>query len=162
MEPLLHHDASILALSDAGAHLSFMCDAGYALHLLSRWVRERQSLRLEEAIRQLTTVPAELYGISGRGRLEPGTRADLVLFDPDTVGVSRPTRIHDLPGGASRLIREPAGIHGVWINGVRVRDETDYCVGERRPGEVLRRFAALIAEWSMAAFVRRCIGPGRQ
>ena len=143
---MIKHPASVLALSDAGAHMSFLCDAGYALYLLSRWVREKQSLTLEEAIRQLTSVQADLYDIAGRGRVREGDFADLVLFDPAAVGITRARRAFDLPSGASRLVRDPIGVHGVWINGVRVRNETEYCVDDARPGRVLREFSAAPAQ----------------
>jgi len=142
VEPLLKHEASVIALSDAGAHLSFLCDAGYGLHLLARWVREKQSLSLAEAVRQLTSVPADLYGIPDRGRITEGAMADLVLFDPATVGVSRPRRVFDLPGGASRLIRDPRGVAGVWVNGEQVWDGAAYCARRHPPGQVLTRFNA--------------------
>ncbi|MBH63727.1 MAG: hypothetical protein CL569_15020 [Alphaproteobacteria bacterium] len=138
---MIMHPASVLALSDAGAHLSFLCDAGYGLYLLSRWVREKQSLSIEEAIRQLTSVQADLYGIIGRGRIQEGNFADLVLFDPATVGISKARRAFDLPGDASRLVRDPVGVHGVWINGTRIWDGAEYCVNGIRPGHVLREFA---------------------
>jgi N-acyl-D-amino-acid deacylase len=139
---MIKHPASVIALSDAGAHLSFLCDAGYGLYLLARWVREKRSLSIEEAVRQLTSVQADLYGIIGRGRIREGNFADLVLFDPATVGVSKARRAFDLPGDASRLVRDPIGVHGVWINGTRIWDGTEYCVNGTRPGHVLRRFAS--------------------
>ena len=141
VDEMIKHPASVLAISDAGAHLSFLCDAGYALYLLSRWVREKQSLPIEEAIRQLTSVQADLYGILGRGRIQAGNFADLVMFDPATVGITKARRAFDLPGGASRLVRDPLGVHGVWINGARIWDETEYCVNGTRPGHVLREFS---------------------
>jgi len=141
VDEMIKHPASVLAISDAGAHLSFLCDAGYALYLLSRWVREKQSMPMEEAIRQLTSVQADLYGILGRGRIQTGNFADLVMFDPATVGITKARRAFDLPGGASRLVRDPLGVHGVWINGTRIWDETEYCVNGTRPGHVLREFS---------------------
>ena len=138
---MIKHPASILALSDAGAHLSFLCDAGYGLYLLARWVREKQILSIEEGVRQLTSVQADLYGIIGRGRIQEGNFADLVLFDPATVGISKERRTFDLPGKASRLVRDPIGVHGVWVNGTRIWDGTEYCVNSMRPGHVLREFS---------------------
>ena len=142
VEEMIRHSASVLALSDAGAHLSFLCDAGYGLYLLSRWVREKETLTLEDAIRRLTSDQADHYGIVGRGRVREGGFADLFLFDPAAVGISKPRRVFDLPGGASRLVRDPVGVHGVWVNGVQVWDGTAYCVDGARPGHVLREFAS--------------------
>ena len=139
---LLRHEHGVVSLSDAGAHLIYMCDAGYGLHLLSRWVRELEFFTLQEGVRRLTSHPADLYGIKGRGRLTPGSHADMVIFDPATIGVSDPHRIADLPGGGPRTIRKPTGIHGVWINGTQVYDGEEYVSLAKGPGHVLRDFAA--------------------
>lgn len=138
LEPLLRHDCGVIALSDAGAHLSLLCDAGFGLHLLGHWVRERRSFTLAEAIRRLTSAPAEIYGIRGRGRIARGFAADLLLFDPDSVGVGRARRIADLPGGGGRMIRDPLGVHGVWVNGTPVFDGKEYVPVTRTPGRLLR------------------------
>jgi N-acyl-D-amino-acid deacylase len=142
VEPLLSHPASVIALSDAGAHLTFLCDAGYGLHLLGRWVRERGAFTLEEAVRRLTSRPAEIYRLEARGRIAEGAAADLLLFDPATVACARPRRVHDLPGGESRLVCDPVGVHGVWVNGRHVFDGKDYLPEGRAAGEVLTRFSA--------------------
>ncbi|MGE0256714.1 MAG: amidohydrolase family protein [Alphaproteobacteria bacterium] len=138
---LLRHPAGVVSLSDAGAHLIYMCDAGYGLHFLSRWVRELGVFDLVEGVRRLTSHPADLYGIAGRGRIAVGAQADLLLFDPATVGVTPTERIRDLPGGGRRTIRRPRGVHGVWVNGVPVFDGSDYVKHTQGPGQVLRRFA---------------------
>lgn len=140
VEPLLRHQASVISMSDAGAHLMFMCDAGYALHLFGHWVRERQAFSLEEAVRQVTSLPADVYGIAGRGRIEPGAHADLLLFDADSVAVSKPRRVWDLPGGGSRLVRDAIGVHGVWVNGARVADAGGSRDAGSTPGRVLDTF----------------------
>jgi N-acyl-D-aspartate/D-glutamate deacylase len=141
VEGLLTHEASLVSLSDAGAHLTFMCDAGYGLRLLGHWVRERGTFELGEAIRQLTSLPADVYRIPERGRVMPGAWADLMLFDPATVDVSKSRRVHDLPGGDSRLVREPVGLHGVWVNGARVHDGRAYLEVDRPPGQILQEFS---------------------
>jgi adenine deaminase len=82
--PLLKHPAGVVALSDAGAHLIYFCDAGFGLHFLAHWVRETGTFTLEEGVRRLTSDPARKYRIPGRGLIAPGSRADLVLFDPAT------------------------------------------------------------------------------
>jgi N-acyl-D-aspartate/D-glutamate deacylase len=137
---LLKHPAGVVALSDAGAHLMYLCDAGFGLYLLGHWVRERRLFDLPEGVRRLTSHQAGLYGIPGRGRIEAGAFADLLLFDPDRVGVSPPRRVHDLPGGGPRTIRDPLGVHGVFVNGVEVFDGRDYRRLGKGPGRLLDRF----------------------
>ena len=84
---LLRHPAGIVALSDAGAHVDTLADQGFTTTLLAHWVRELGVLRLEEAVRLVTSVPAALYGLAGRGTLRAGAAADVVLFD---AGAHRP------------------------------------------------------------------------
>ncbi|MEX2239139.1 MAG: amidohydrolase family protein, partial [Burkholderiales bacterium] len=131
---MLRHPASLVSLSDAGAHLTFFNDAGFGLHLLGHWVRERGALTLTEAVRRLTSAPAKLFGIRARGVLKPGYAADLMLFDPGTVGRGAKQRVFDLPGGHPRLTTPAVGIHGVWVNGVSELS--------RLPGRILRDFSA--------------------
>lgn len=140
--PLLRHPASVVTLSDAGAHLIFMCDAGFGLYFLSHWVRETGTFTLEEGVRRLTSHPASLYRIPGRGRIEPGFWADLLLFDPNTVGLSGLERVRDLPGGGSRMIRRSEGVAGVWVNGTRVVEEGRALPLQQGPGQVLTEFNA--------------------
>ena len=135
---MLRHPASMVSLSDAGAHLTFFNDAGFGLHLLGHWVRELGVLTLEQAARQLTSLPAEVFGLRGRGALEPGRAADLLLFDPASVGRGPKRRVFDLPGGAPRLTTDALGVHGVWVNGVRVADAKGLLPLERLPGILLR------------------------
>jgi len=142
VQPLLQHPAGVVALSDAGAHLKFLCDAGFGLHFLGHWVRERGAFTLEEGVRRLTGDPARKYRIPGRGRIAPGAWADLLLFDPNTVGISKLERVSDLPGGGTRMIRRPRGVHGVWVNGAQVFDGEHYAALEAGPGHVLDRFDA--------------------
>ncbi|MBT5265948.1 MAG: amidohydrolase family protein [Rhodospirillaceae bacterium] len=138
--PILRHDSGVISLSDAGAHLIFMCDAGFGCHFLSRWVRERGEFDLVEGIRRLTSHPADLYGLRDRGRIAVGSHADLMLFDPTEIGISKPHRISDLPGGGTRAIRESSGIHGVWVNGAKVFGEGGYADLDKGPGHVLTEF----------------------
>lgn len=139
--PLLKHQAGVVTLSDAGAHLLYFCDAGFGLYFLQHWVRETGEFELAEGIRRLTSHPADAFRIPGRGRLVNGVAADLLLFDPATVGIAPPTRLNDLPGGGVRTVREPVGVHGVWVNGTMVHDGSQYCDLARGPGEVLDRFS---------------------
>ena len=140
VEGLLRHDAGLISLSDAGAHLCYLCDAGYGLHLLGHWVRDKGVFDLADGIRRITSLPAQLYGIAERGEIVPGKFADLLLFDPAEVGRGALRRVDDLPGGESRLIREPCGVHGVWVNGTGVFDGRGYR-DVPPPGHVLDRFA---------------------
>jgi N-acyl-D-amino-acid deacylase len=139
---LLKHEAGVVALSDAGAHLIYMCDAGFGLHFLAHWVRERGDFTIQEGIRRLTSHPADLYGIPNRGRLAVGAQADMLLFDPATVGISPAERVADLPGGGRRTIRRPTGVHGVFCNGIKTFDGKDYVKHAKGPGHVLDRFNA--------------------
>jgi N-acyl-D-amino-acid deacylase len=141
VEKLMRHPGSLISLSDGGAHLRYLCDAGYGLHLLGHWVRERGSFELSDAIRRITSLPARLYRIPGRGHIRQGAFADLMLFDPKTVGRGPLRRVHDLPGGESRLTRDGEGVHGVWVNGRQVFDGKDY-VAETPPGTVIDSFNA--------------------
>ena len=138
---MLRHPAGLVSLSDAGAHLTFFNDAGYGLHLLGHWVREKGVLRLEEAVRKLTAEPAALFGIRDRGMLREGAAADLLLFDPATVGRGPKARVRDLPAGGARLTTPAIGVQGVWVNGVRIADERGLRAPASLPGEVLRDFA---------------------
>ncbi|MEO8143931.1 MAG: amidohydrolase family protein [Betaproteobacteria bacterium] len=137
---MLRHPASLVSLSDAGAHLTFFNDAGYGLHLLGHWAREKKVLSLQEAVRKLTGDPAAVFGIKGRGRLAAGFAADLLLFDPATVNRGPKKRVQDLPGGGARLLTPPVGVKGVWVNGVRIVDGSKSLPLERLPGRVLRDF----------------------
>ncbi len=126
------------ALSDGGAHLGMLCDAGYGLHFLGHWVRERGAFSLAEAVQKLTGVPAEVYGIAGRGRIAPGAFADLFLFDPETVARGPKYIVHDLPARAARVTTDGIGVHGVWVNGQRIVDQEGLIESEARPGKLLR------------------------
>lgn len=127
---------AIVGASDAGAHLDMFCMAGYSTFLVGPAVRDLGLLGLEEAVRLLTDVPARLYGLTGRGRIEPSAHADLVLFDPATVAPGRERTLDDLPGGASRIVVEATGVRHVLVDGTAiVRDgETTGAT----PGTVLR------------------------
>ncbi len=140
--PLLRHEQGVVALSDAGAHLIYFCDAGFGLHFLQHWVRETGTFTLEEGVRRLTSDPAQKYRIPGRGKIEMGAWADLLLFDPASAGISPLNRTRDLPGGGTRMTRAPVGVHGVWVNGVQVHDGRNYASPAQGPGQVLTEFSA--------------------
>jgi N-acyl-D-aspartate/D-glutamate deacylase len=133
---------SMVSLSDAGAHLTFLCDAGFGLHVYGHWVRDKKLMSLEKAVHKLTGEPAHIFGIADRGRIALGMHADLMLFDPATVGRGPSRRVHDLPAGASRLTTAAIGLHGVWVNGARLADENGMINSAPKSGRVLRRFDA--------------------
>jgi N-acyl-D-amino-acid deacylase len=137
---LLQHPTTILGLSDAGAHASQLCDACAPTHLLGHWVRETGTLSLEEGVRQLTSATADRFGIEGRGRLASGLAADVVVFDPETVGCSPLRRVRDFPAGADRLVSDARGIHAVIVNGTPIRIENEEVVDAEGPlpGQLLR------------------------
>src|SRR5579862_3282918 len=118
---LLSDKHTVLGLSDAGAHASQLCDACFSTHLLGHWVREKGTLRLEEAVRMLTSRPAEVAGLTDRGRLAVGRPADVVVFDPRTVGASSLRRVNDQPAKADRLVADASGIEAVIVNGTLLR-----------------------------------------
>jgi N-acyl-D-aspartate/D-glutamate deacylase len=118
MSELLNDKSVLLGLGDGGAHLDMLCDSGYPTYVLGTWVRERKVLTLEEAVRRMTSDPADFYGIRDRGRIAPGMAADLVIFDPKTVGMAaKPERLHDLPGGGKRMVKRSTGIEMTIVNG---------------------------------------------
>ncbi|MEO8601085.1 MAG: amidohydrolase family protein [bacterium] len=137
---LLTHPASMLGLSDAGAHASQLCDAGAPTDLLGRWVREKGVLSIEEAVRRLTSQAADVFGIQERGRLAVGLAADVVVFDPKTVGCGPLRRVHDFPAGADRLVAPALGIRAVVVNGTTIRADDRDTVDPNGPlpGRLLR------------------------
>ncbi len=141
VEPLLKSDCTVIGLSDAGAHANQLCDACLPTYFLGHWVREKESFDLEQAVRMLTSRPAEVAGIADRGVLAEGRPADIVVFDPDTVGAGALERVYDLPGGADRLISQASGIRAVAVNGTILRengvDQVDPDAA-KMPGGVLR------------------------
>ena len=137
---MLNDPHSIVSLSDAGAHLTFFNDAGFGLHLLGHWSRDLAAMSLAEAVRRLTSHPAGVFGFTGRGLVCEGYAADLLLFDPKTVGRGQKRRVHDLPGGAARLTTDAVGVHGVWVNGRQVADASGLLADAPRAGELLTRF----------------------
>jgi len=138
---MLNHPQSIVSLSDAGAHLTFFNDAGFGLHLLGHWARERGTMSMSEAVRRLTSHPAQVLGIADRGLLRDGFAADLLLFDPATVGRGPKRRVHDLPGGAARLTTDAVGVQGVWVNGRQIADAGGLTTAMTLAGELLTEFS---------------------
>ena len=136
MKALLTSPYTIIGQSDGGAHVVFRTDYSYSTYLLSHWVREKQIMSLEEAIRKLTFVPASLFGLYDRGLLRPGMAADVMIFDPNTITPSEPGEAHDLPGGARRRKQLAHGIEWTIVNG-QVLMEHGQHTGSY-PGKVMR------------------------
>ncbi len=109
----------IIGASDAGAHVDILTTFDYPVAFLAL-VRKRGTLPIEEVVRRLTSVPADLYGLTDMGRIADRCRADLVLFDPDTVAPGRVNWQNDLPGGAGRLFSAPVGVESVFVNGEEI------------------------------------------
>ncbi|MFT5174238.1 MAG: N-acyl-D-amino-acid deacylase [Gammaproteobacteria bacterium] len=133
---MMKHPRSVVTFSDSGAHVSQIMDSSLQTHLLSHWVREKQAFSLEEAVRELTFNPAMNWGIRGRGLLQPGYAADLLVFDPATIGPQMPEVVSDLPAGAKRLKQKADGIAATIVNGqIVLRNQEDTGA---RPGNLLR------------------------
>src|SRR5581483_8724932 len=115
-------ERTVIGGSDAGAHVDMQCGATYSTSLLGTGVRERRLIDLAEAVHQLTDVPARLYGLRDRGRLQPGWLADLVVFDADTIAPEPVRTVRALPGGAERLYASARGVVHVFVNGVEIVD----------------------------------------
>ncbi|HZU78325.1 MAG TPA: amidohydrolase family protein, partial [Acidimicrobiales bacterium] len=138
---LLPRDNVLLGLADSGAHVSQLCDACFATDLLGNWVRDRQVMSLERAVHKLTAEPAGVYGLADRGVLAPGMRADVCVFDPDTVAPGPLRRLWDFPADGERLTADsPVGVTHVLVNGVVIRRDgaPDDAGLDARPGQVLR------------------------
>ena len=134
---LLTHEQVALGLSDAGAHIAQLCDAPLYTDLLATWVRERELMPLEKAVRKMTGEPADLFGFVRRGYLRVGYWADVCVFDPQTVSPGRMRRVRDFPAGAERLTaEEPTGVRHVVVNGIPIRRDgrSQPESFERRPG----------------------------
>jgi N-acyl-D-amino-acid deacylase len=114
---ILKSPVTLVGQSDAGAHLIYDAGYGYATRFLGYWVRDRHIMTLEEGVRKLTFMVASIFGLHDRGLIRPGLAADLVLFDPQTVGDSEPHMVNDLPGDEKRLVQKATGIEMTIVNG---------------------------------------------
>ncbi|MEA3218096.1 MAG: hypothetical protein QOJ19_4252 [Acidimicrobiia bacterium] len=138
---LLQDPHTTLGLSDAGAHVGQLCDAPLPTDLLGNWVRDREVLSVETAVRKLSGQQADLFGFEGRGYLRPGSWADVAVFDLATVAPGPLRRVRDFPAGSERLTADaPSGMRHVLVNGQPIQQD-----GERieaaytnRPGQVVR------------------------
>jgi N-acyl-D-aspartate/D-glutamate deacylase len=133
---MMRHPRSVVTFSDSGAHVSQIMDSSIQTHLLSYWVRERQALTLEQAIRKITFDLASFWSLHGRGLLREGNIADVVIFDPERVAPQMPTVAHDLPGGARRLKQKADGVLATIVNGEVVLRNNEHTGA--LPGSLLR------------------------
>ncbi len=136
MGKLIASPYTLIGLSDAGAHVVFEAGYGYSTLVLGRWVREEGALSLEEAVRKLSFMQASLYGMHDRGLLRPGFAADVVIFDPATVGAEEPDEVNDLPGGLTRLRQKATGVDYTIVNGEVLLEEGEHTGAY--PGRVVR------------------------
>jgi N-acyl-D-aspartate/D-glutamate deacylase len=137
---LVQSEGCIMGLSDAGAHISQICDAVMPTDFLSSWVRDRQVMPIERGVRKLTGEIADVIGVD-RGYIRVGSPADIVVIDLDNLSTGPLRRVHDMPAEGERLIADaPTGIDAVLVNGVPIRLDSkpiDHLLDEL-PGEVLR------------------------
>ncbi len=139
---MIKHPRSVVTFSDSGAHVSQIMDSSLQTHLLSYWVREKQAVTLEEAVRMLSFVPASHWGLKGRGLLREGWAADVAIFDPDTIAPMLPELTYDLPAGARRLKQKATGIMATMVNGqvvLRNNEHTGALPGQLLRGPLARR-----------------------
>ena len=122
--------------SDAGAHLDRMCGAPYPTAFLADCIRGRKLVPMETAVRLMTSVPAEVFGLADRGRIAEGAVADLMVFDPGTVDAGPVRMVDDLPGGSTRLVADAVGVTHVFVSGTQT--VADGAVTDARPGALLR------------------------
>lgn len=133
---IMTHPRTVMTFSDSGAHVSQIMDSSIQTHLLAHWVRDRQALSLEQAVRMLTLEPATAWGFADRGLVREGLVADLNVFDPARVAPNMPTIETDLPAGAKRLKQTSAGIRATVVSGqVVLRDGVHTGA---LPGQLLR------------------------
>jgi len=134
---LITDSRALIGLSDGGAHVDMLCDAGYCTYLLGTWVRDKQVMTLERAIQRITSEPARFFGIHRRGQLAAGMAADIAIFDYHTVGsAKRPEMRYDLPGGGRRLVMPAHGVQYTVVNGQVLYAEQQHTGA--LPGQVLR------------------------
>jgi len=136
LERILKSPATLVGISDGGAHLQTFAGGDYTSYFLEHWVREKASFTLEEGVAALSARVAEFLGLADRGTLEVGKAGDVVVFDPDTVGPLTLQTLDDIPGGGTRMTKNARGIPWVIVSGEPVVEEG--APTEVTPGRVLR------------------------
>ena len=133
---MMQHPRTVTTFSDSGAHVSQIMDSSLQTNVFSHWVRERQALSVEQAVRMVTLEPAQRWGLADRGLLRVGLAADVTVFDPETIAPAMPTVVHDLPAGAKRFKQTATGIRATVVNGeVLLKDNEPTGA---TPGQLLR------------------------
>ena len=149
---MMEDPISVQGLGDSGAHVGLICDASMNTYMLSHWVRSRRRGRrmsIEHAVHRLTQDPAQLYGLGDRGVLAPGKKADCNVIDLDGLRLVRPEQLHDLPGGAGRLVQRAEGYVATFVR------EPDH-----REGRAYRRSARSARPWlTLSTTPSDCPGP---
>jgi N-acyl-D-aspartate/D-glutamate deacylase len=135
---------AVVGLSDGGAHVQFHSNVSNPTRLLGYWVRQKQIMSLEHAVRRLTFDSASAFGIYDRGLVQPGMAADLVVFDPDTVSPVREDVVHDFPANGWRMRELAEGIHYTVVNGEVLMEKGEHT--GNLPGRVLHNARAQMAE----------------
>jgi N-acyl-D-amino-acid deacylase len=133
---MMRHPRSVVTFSDSGAHVSQIMDSSLQTHVLSYWVREKQAVTMEEAIRMMSFVPASQWGLNGRGLLREGYAADVIVFDPDKIAPMLPELEYDLPAGARRLKQKATGLSATVVNGQVLLRNNEHTGA--LPGQLLR------------------------
>jgi N-acyl-D-amino-acid deacylase len=139
LETILRDDTCAIGISDAGAHVGMLCDAPVPTDFLGSWVRDKQLLPIEAAVRRLTGAQADLFNFADRGYLRVGACADVVVFDPATIAPGPLRRICDFPANGERITADsPVGVRHVLVNGTPIRiDETAVHIDGAQPGQLL-------------------------
>jgi N-acyl-D-aspartate/D-glutamate deacylase len=136
VEEILRHPHTVIAQSDSGAHVSQIMDSSIPTYFLAHWVREEGRFSWEEGISMLTARPAAVFGLTGRGLLQEGSVADLVVFDPEVIGPKLPSAQSDLPAGGTRLVQEANGIRASVVSGQVLLDNGVFT--SARAGQLIR------------------------
>jgi N-acyl-D-aspartate/D-glutamate deacylase len=118
IEEMLTSPVTLIGLADAGAHATQIMDASQPTYILSHWVRERQAISLEAAVKKISHDTASFVGYTDRGRVAEGAFADLNVIDLDAVSLPLPEIVHDFPGDVPRFIQKANGIDHTIVNGV--------------------------------------------
>ena len=133
---MMRHPRTVATFSDSGAHVSQIMDSSLQTNIFSHWVREKQALGLEQAVRMVTFEPARRWGLADRGLLRVGMAADVAVFDPATIAANMPTVVHDLPAGAKRFKQTATGIRATVVNGEVLLEDNEPTGAT--PGQLLR------------------------